>query len=83
MIYKNWYAYKGTGDYFDSHNYRRIAKKSTPSYVNGYKICAVLLKDKALTPSTGFSNELMQYMIDTIAAQLPRPFEKPKVLMLK
>ncbi len=76
---KNWYVYKGTGDYFDSHNYRRIAKKATPSCVNGCKICAVLLNDKALTPSKPFSDKLMQHMVDSIASGLPQPFENPKV----
>lgn len=78
---KNWYAYTGNGDYFDSQNYRRIAKRTNPSCVNGCKICAVLLKDKSLTPSKSFSNKLVQEMINAIATGLPQPCEMPRVVM--
>lgn len=78
---KNWYVYKGNGDYFDSQNYRRIAKGAIPSCITGCKICAVLLKEKSLTPSKSFSNKLMQYMIEAIATGLPQPDEKPRVVL--
>lgn len=78
---KNWYVYKGSGDYFDSQNYRRIAKGAIPSCITGCKICAVLLKDKSLTPRKSFSNKLMQYMIEAIATGLPQPDEIPRVLL--
>ncbi|WP_316841478.1 hypothetical protein [Pedobacter gandavensis] len=78
---KKWYVYKGTGDYFDSNNYRKLHKHSSISCVNGGKICAVLLKDKASIPSNSFSNKLMKHMVDAIASGLPQPCDQPQVLM--
>lgn len=78
---KNWYVYKGTGDYFDSQNYRRMRKKAEPSCVTGCKICAVLLKEKSAIPSKSFSDKLMHYMIDAIASGLSQPFDQPQVLL--